>query len=440
MMGEQSHLKLFLDQVCLEVRAKAMHADIREELSGHLEELIQERQAQGYPLKESEIWAVAQMGDPKPLGKTFNRVHKLRMNWGLLGAVLFFAAVSLVVMLSVDSNPVSAMQSVSFFKNQIYYIAVGLVLMLGLYFFDFRKLQRLAWPLYIVTLIGIIVLYSSGTTINGVAFLMLRVVHFPITLSFLTPFLCIALAGILTGSTSSFISSMRYRRWMELLIVAIPLPLLAMFHSLPELISYSFIALIVYVWCTRAWQWALGLASVLLAMAAVKAWNTDSFVERLQGAIDPGAHATTNGYAYLQIQEVVKSAGWWGQGFANPPEHLRYLHTDMLAVYLVNCFGWAGGLLLVGLVLWFIARLVKTLHLTRDPFGKALILTLGITLVIRLLYGLSVVSGRMILSSIAFPFLSYGGHVVMEFAAVGLLLGIYRRKDMVPAAPIRPIK
>jgi cell division protein FtsW (lipid II flippase) len=438
MMGEQSHLKLFLDQVCLEVRAKAMHADIREELSSHLEELIQDRQAQGYPLTESEIWAVAQMGDPKPLGKTLNRVHKPRMNWGLLGAVLFFAAVSLVVMLSVDSNPVSAMQSVSFFKNQIYYIAVGLVLMLGFYFFDFRKLQRLAWPLYIVTLAGILPLYAGGSTVNGVEMQILRVMYFPVALNSWTPYLLgIALAGILTGSPDSRIGSTRYRHLLELLVVALPIPLLAMFHSLPELISYSFIALIVYVWCTRAWQWALGLASVLLAMAAVKAWNTDSFVERLQGAIDPGAHATTNGYAYLQIQEVVKSAGWWGQGFANPPEHLRYLHTDMLAVYLVNCFGWAGGLLLVGLVLWFIARLVKTLHLTRDPFGKALILTLGITLVIRLLYGLSVVSGRMILSSIAFPFLSYGGHVVMEFAAVGLLLGIYRRKDMIPVYKLK---
>ncbi|MFE4712508.1 FtsW/RodA/SpoVE family cell cycle protein [Paenibacillus sp. NPDC056722] len=440
MMNEQGHRKRFLDQVCLEVRSKDMHDDIREELSGHLEELIQDRQAQGYPQAESEVWAVAQMGDPRSLGKTLNRVHKPRMNWGLLGAVLFFAALSLVMMLSVDSNPASAMQGWSFFRNQTYYMIIGLILMLGLYFVDFRKLQKLAWPLYIGTLIGIIVLYSGGTTINGVAFLILRVVHFPITLSFLTPFLCIALAGILTGSKESFFASVRYRRWIELLIVAFPLPLLAMFHSLPELISYSLIALTVYVWCTRQWQWALGLASVLVAITAVKAWNTPSFVERFQGAFDPNAHATTSGYMYIQIRDVVRSAGWWGHGFANLPEYLPYPHTDMLPVYLVYCFGWAGGLLLLGMVLWFTARLVKALHLIRDPFGKALVLTLGSTLVIRLLYGLSIMSGKMVLSSIAFPFLSYGGHVIMEFAAVGLLLGIYRRKDMMPTAPFHPIK
>ncbi|MFF2907862.1 FtsW/RodA/SpoVE family cell cycle protein [Paenibacillus sp. NPDC057934] len=440
MMSEQSHRKLFLDQVCLEVRAKDMHDDIREELSGHLEELIQDRQAHGFPQAGSEAWAVAQMGDPQSLGKTLNRVHKPRMNWGLLGTVLFFAALSLVVMLSVDSNPTSAMKGWSFFKSQVYYMTIGLVLMLGLYFVDFRKLQKLAWPLYIVTLIGIIALYSGGTTINGVAFLILRVVHFPITLSFLTPFLCIALAGILTSSRDSFISSVRYRRWIELLIVAVPLLLLAMFHSLPELISYSLVALIVYVWCTRQWQWALGLALVLSVITAVKAWNTASFVERFQGAFDPNAHATTSGYMYTQIRDVVRSAGWWGHGFANSPEHLPYPHSDMLPVYLVNCFGWAGGLLLLGMVLWFTARLVKTLHLIREPFGKALVLTLGSILVIRLLYGLSIVSGKVVLSGIVFPFLSYGGHVIIEFAAVGLLLGIYRRKDMIPMAPIRPIK
>ncbi|OBZ14110.1 hypothetical protein A8L34_09070 [Bacillus sp. FJAT-27264] len=419
MTNEQGHRKLFLDQVCLEVRAKDMHGDIREELSVHLEELIQDRQAQGYLQAESEAWAVAQMGDPRSLGKTLNRVHKPRMNWGLLGAVLFFAAISLVMMLSVDSNPAGEMQGWSFFRNQTYYMIIGLILMLGLYFVDFRKLQKLAWPLYFVTLIGIIALYAGGITINGVAFLILRVVHFPITLSFLTPFLCIALAGILTGSKESFIASVRYRRWIELLIVAFPLPLLAMFHALPELISYSLIALTVYVWCTRQWQWGLALASVLIAITAVKAWNTAS---------------------YIQIRDVVRSAGWWGHGFANLPEYLPYPHTDMLPVYLVYCFGWAGGLLLLGMVLWFTARLVKALHLIRDPFGKALVLTLGSTLVIRLLYGLSIMSGKMVLSSIAFPFLSYGSHVIMEFAAVGLLLGIYRRKDMMPTASLRPIK
>ncbi|MFD1907058.1 hypothetical protein ACFSQ7_28255 [Paenibacillus rhizoplanae] len=52
-----------------------------------------------------------------------------------------------------------------------------------------------------------------------------------------------------------------------------------------------------------------------------------------------------------------------------------------------------------------------------------LIIGLGLMISIRLVYGLSILSGRMPLTSIPFPFLSYGQHVLIEFAAVGLLMG-----------------
>lgn len=52
--------------------------------------------------------------------------------------------------------------------------------------------------------------------------------------------------------------------------------------------------------------------------------------------------------------------------------------------------------------------------------------------VLRISYGLAVLSGKMVLTSLPFPFLNYGGHVLIEYAALGLLMGIYRRKDIIP--------
>ncbi|NUU62238.1 FtsW/RodA/SpoVE family cell cycle protein [Paenibacillus agri] len=439
MMNEQGHRKLFLDQVCLEVRAKDMHDDIREELSGHLEELIQDRQAQGYPQAESEAWAVAQMGDPRSLGKTLNRVHKPRMNWGLLGVVLIFAALSLIAMLSVDASADDAMRGRNLFQRQSVYVVIGLVVMTGLYFVDFRKLQRLAWPLYLILLNAMIISSITGSsTINGrLQFLSIGIFNLTSWIPYL---LGIALAGILTGERRPRRRSILTQHWLEFVAVLLPIPLLAASHSFPELIIYSFLALIIYIWCTGKWRWALGAGVSLLVLGSMKIWKSEYFQERMISAFQPQAYAKSNGYLYIQVQNTVSSAGWWGQGFGSTMEIPRFIHSDMLPVYLVNCFGWGGGLLLLGMVLWFTARLVKALHLIREPFGKALVLTLGSMLVIRLLYGLSIVSGKMVLSSIAFPFLSYGGHVIIEFAAVGLLLGIYRRKDMIPTAPIGPIK
>lgn len=79
---------------------------------------------------------------------------------------------------------------------------------------------------------------------------------------------------------------------------------------------------------------------------------------------------------------------------------------------------------------WFFIKLLSTIRAIREPYGQALVLGLAFLLAIRLTYGLAVLSGGMMLTSIPFPFLSYGSHVWFEYAAIGLLMGIYRRKDI----------
>lgn len=91
------------------------------------------------------------------------------------------------------------------------------------------------------------------------------------------------------------------------------------------------------------------------------------------------------------------------------------------------------GLLFIAAVGWFVLKMISYTRAVRDTYGRMLILALALMLAIRLVYGLSILSGRMPITAIPFPFLSYGQHVFIEFAAVGLLMGVYRRKDMLPA-------
>ena len=77
-------------------------------------------------------------------------------------------------------------------------------------------------------------------------------------------------------------------------------------------------------------------------------------------------------------------------------------------------------------------RLVYAFRAVREPFGKTLIVVLTMMLAIPFLYGLAMTTGRVMIISLPFPFLSYGmSHILIEYAVVGLLLGIYRRKDMI---------
>lgn len=51
MEPNQKVLNRYLNKVCAEVKAKGMHDEIREELSGHFADLMTERQQQGHPKK-----------------------------------------------------------------------------------------------------------------------------------------------------------------------------------------------------------------------------------------------------------------------------------------------------------------------------------------------------------------------------------------------------
>lgn len=418
----------FLDEVCAEIKAKETHQEIRQELSSHLEDLIYERESMGEPRDEAITWAITQMGNPQALGKELHQIHKPRVPWSLFGVVTLLSAISLIGMgsIGVGYNDINYMRDV--LERQSVYVSIGILLMFGMYFIDFRKLKSLSWLLYGFTLAGIILSIMFGYELNGLR----RVFAFlGFTIDFISYspyFFVIALAGILLNKRE-----ISHRTWrnglLEIIILLVPVLILFFVRAFPELVVYMLSSLALYVWVTRHWLKSLVMAGIFLTGGLVYILNYNALKDRIMGALNPNL-SETYGYIYRVIQEVITSAGWWGHGFGSVEHKLPYVYSDMLPVYLIHSFGWVGGLLLLGIIFWFFSKLLSTIRAIREPYGQALVVGLGLLLVIKIGYGLAIISGRMVLTSFAFPFLSYGSHVFIEYAAIGLLMGIYRRKDL----------
>lgn len=201
------------------------------------------------------------------------------------------------------------------------------------------------------------------------------------------------------------------RQWADLGLLLLPAAIYCIVPSFAELVVYLAVALPLYVWITRRWVRAVVIAAVFAGVGAIYVWNR----------IGTGYYSFINGLIY----DTLTSAGWGGQGIAGiaVEKRLPYPYTDLFPVYLIQSFGWAGGLLLLVLVCWFALRMIAYTRSVSDAYGRALIFALSLMLAIRLIYGLSILTGRMPLISIPFPFLSYGQHVFIEFAALGLLMG-----------------
>lgn len=434
MMEQRKKLDNYLDRVCAEVRAKGMHREIREELSGHFQDLMLERQQLGATEEEAQQYAIAQMGDPQVIGRDLHRIHKPRIPWGLLTAVMMLSAVSLLGMGAIEAGTSFNPALSDLTMRQTVYIILGIAVMTGMYFVNFKLLQRASGIIYLAALIAIVASLLLGPElINGNR----RYVGFMgsyFDLVGYSPYIfVVALAGIWTSRSVMLKWSRRTRELAELALLLLPAVIYTAIRSLPELVVYLAVSLTLYVWITRRWITAGLIVITFVSGGAIYVWNNLNLRDRVIGAINHNYMLNGPGYLNRRIHETITSAGWRGYGFGGAEEGLPYAYSDLFPVFLVQCFGWAGGLLFIAAVGWFVLKMISYTRAVRDTYGRMLVLALALMLALRLAYGLSILSGRMPITAIPFPFLSYGQHVFIEFAAVGLLMGVYRRKDMLPA-------
>jgi cell division protein FtsW (lipid II flippase) len=433
MMQELEDINTFLHVVCTQVKAREMHREIRREIGNHLEELIASKEMEGYTTEAAALWAIQQMGDPAVLGKGLHQVHKPLIPWGLVMTVLFFSIMSLFAMWAVDKGyQGTAMGFVQFTKHQLIFVIVGIVLMLSLYFFDIRKLRGYSWLLYIITVGGMIVTALFGVNYYGSRhYLTIGSTQID-SIGTSLYLLVIAMTGILMNSSLQKTYHQKLNHTLKyLLILGVPGFIYMEVSAIPELLMFLMVSLVLFGWLTQRWLWSLFIALGLFLISVVYIYINPYIWYRLIAALNPYKDPTNSGYMYIKIMNVIRSAGWGGHGFG--ADRLPSIHAEMLVTYLIQCFGWGAGILLLIVVILFLTRLAHAVKAVRESYGRTLFLGLAIMLAIPLVYGLAMTTGLVPLVDLPFPFLSYGGsHLLLEYTTVGLLLGVYRRKDMIP--------
>ncbi|CAG7644188.1 FtsW/RodA/SpoVE family cell cycle protein [Paenibacillus allorhizosphaerae] len=431
MIRDHEEVRRFLGEVCLHIKAREVHADIRKELLDHIEELTVEKEAEGFSREDSTRWAVSQMGDPAAIGSGLHKVHRPRMNWGLLLAALGFVLLGIFVMymfeLSVASEP-SPYASYHFFLSKTAAVALGLLIMSFFYFWDYRKLYKWSWPIYGIVVTGMLYVLVFGNPING-ARSYISFGRFAVDWMGVSPYLLIISA---TGILLSWRGKRSFCR-SYLAFVIVPVFLLLSSPNLVAAVLYLTGYTAVYGAVSRRWFIAFAqTAGTFLAVAIPAVLTKQYIIKRLAAYWNPEADPTGAGYVAVQMKSAIQTGGWLGQGFASPLSRLPSIPNELVYVYVMYCFGWLAGAAVAVAVVYFIGRVVQSSKAVHEPYGKTMII--GITALLGFQMGYSVLMsfGLVPLTGMPFPFLSYGGsHLLAELAAIGIVLGIYRRKDLV---------
>ena len=80
MKRKEEFIQLLADQI----RCKRAREDVVREIEAHISDQAQEYEAEGMTPEEALAEAVEQMGDPVAVGVELDRIHRPRMDWGMI--------------------------------------------------------------------------------------------------------------------------------------------------------------------------------------------------------------------------------------------------------------------------------------------------------------------------------------------------------------------
>ncbi len=154
-------------------------------------------------------------------------------------------------------------------------------------------------------------------------------------------------------------------------------------------------------------------------------------IDRYLAFLDPYADPHGSGYLLVQSMKALSSAGLWGNGFGSRLDVLPAIESDFIFTYLVYSFGLVTGaaLVLIGIILF--ARLLRATKLVKDRYGFLLLSGWMAVFFTPYFWSIFMTIGLVPPTSATLPFVSNGiVHLVLQMALIGLVLNVYRRKDI----------
>ncbi|KEP26700.1 FtsW/RodA/SpoVE family cell cycle protein [Bacillus zhangzhouensis] len=405
-MGLEKKFEKYIKDVCKRIKNKDVHSSIKLELSDHLYTLKEEAMNTGMTEEEAVDQALDQIGDAAILGTQLHETHKTQMDLKTILVVLATCSFGLLAMyfLQFHSSFTNLQDMNIFYKSLVFYL-FGLVLMFGLFAFDYRRLLKYSWHLYIGTLGTLFLTMFFGIRVNGILFL--RISDVSINLTEIVPFLvAISLAGIF----HSWNWGNGFKSWLGVGIMALPILLISTIGSLPATI-------ICIVMCiTIMYVSGASLRQMIPLTAAGVLYLIVEIFSLFQA----------DRYPYFYTVHEFSS-----NGLHITPYALSEVHTDWMFTYIIYSFGWFAGLTAFMLFVIFIYRIFHTAKRVQLAYGKMVMTGFAATFATKFILSIFTNFGFLPLPGVSMPFMSYGGsHILLEMMAVGLLLGIYRRRQM----------
>jgi rod shape determining protein RodA len=217
-------------------------------------------------------------------------------------------------------------------------------------------------------------------------------------------------------------------------LVGLPFLLVALQPDLGTSLTYlPVLAIGVYLGGLR-WQHAAALSVLAIVLVPVGWFALADYQKaRLEVFVDPMKDPQGRGYQVIQSKIAVGAGGIWGKGVTRGSQtQLRFLpvtHTDFLVSAFAEEHGFFGIVVLLGLYFLLLMQIVQNAQSAPDRAGMLICMGVCSMLLFHLLVNAGMAVGRMPITGIPLPLMSYGGSsMITVFMMLGLVNNVRLRR------------
>lgn len=362
--------------------------------------------------------------EPRFAGGLQPRYLLLLSTFGLvaLGLVMVYSASSV-------SDYVKLGDSAFHLRRQAGWIAVGLLALLALDRFDYRKLRQMSWLVWGIALFGLLLVPFIGTTVAG-SRRWIILGGMQLQPSEYAKFGCVLVAAWLM--TRYRAGKMDFNEHaMAQCVCLVPVVILVLLQ--PDMGTTMSIALawfLVVVLGGMDWTTLGGLAASGVVFVALAILAAPYRVARFFAFLDPWKDPQGAGYQVIQGLLAFGSGGPLGMGLGMSRQKYMYLpaaHTDFIFAIVGEELGLVGTLSVVLAFGIFAYAGFRIATGSKDPFGRVLAGGLTAMIVVQALMNMAAVTMLMPVTGIPLPLVSYGGSSLsFTLACVGVILSVSR--------------
>lgn len=361
----------------------------------------------------------------------FDRRLVSHFDWTLLLLTLILVGVGVLTVYSATYEKGQELSPV--LLRQFSWVALGLVGMFAAFAIDYRRLEGLAYLLYglsIILLLLVPILGSSG----GGAQRWIDLGLFSIQPSELSK---VALLIVLAREFHRHAPPQGYGL-LDLLyptmVMAVPAGLVLAEPNLGTAVILGLLFVSI--------AFAAGMRLSVVAIVGGAGGSMLPFLwhflkpyqrQRVLTFLHPDTDPLGTGYHMIQSKITIGSGGLWGKGFLQGTQtRLDFLpekHTDFVFAVLTEEWGFIGGVVILALYGALLARLLVIAWKARDRFGSFIAVGAASIIFWQLLINIGMNLGMLPVVGVPLPLVSYGGSSLLTvMIALGLVLNVSTRR------------